>query len=97
MGVSAGPDAWEFGRAALGFGPAGSLHAWPVRTRRETPADTLHCSSRVADSAAQFNESVSALPANPTLTFATLPHPGTADTPFTLGGQSAQKGYHDEK
>jgi hypothetical protein len=80
MGVSAGTDAREFGRTALGFGPVGSLRASPVRTHGETPADALHCNSPVAGSAAQFNESVSALPANPTLTFATLPHPGTADT-----------------
>ena len=54
MGVSARPEAREFGRAALGFGPAGSLHASPVRTRGKTPADTLRCNSHVAGSAVQF-------------------------------------------
>ena len=80
MGVSAGPDAREFGRAALGFGPAGSLHASPVRTRGETPDDTFHCNSHVAGSAVQFNSSVSAMPDYPTRTSATPPHPGMADT-----------------
>jgi hypothetical protein len=80
LGVSAGPEAREFGRAALGFGPAGGLHASPVRTRGETPADTFHCNSQVAGSAVQFNSSVSAMPDTPTRTFATPPHPGTADT-----------------
>ena len=80
MGVSAGPEAREFGPAALGFGPAGSLRAPPVRTRGETPVDTFHCNSHVAGSAVQFNKSVSAMPGHPTRTFATPPHPGTADT-----------------
>ena len=80
MGVSAGPDAREFGPAALGFGPAGSLHAPPARPRGETPVDTLHCSSPVAGSAVQFNSSVPAMPDHPKRTFATPPHPGTADT-----------------
>ena len=80
MGVSAGPDAREFGPAALGFGPAGSLRASPVRTRGETPADTFHCNSQVAGSAVQFNSSVSAMPDKHTRTFAAPPHPGTADT-----------------
>ena len=80
LGVSAGSEAREFGRTELGFGPAGSLHASPVRTRGETPVDTFHCSSDVAGSAVQFNSSVSAMPDNPTRTFATPPHPGTADT-----------------
>ena len=48
--------------------------------RRTTSMGVLGCSSRVAGSAAQFNESVSAMPAHPTRTFATPPHPGTADT-----------------
>jgi len=79
MGVSAGPEAREFGRTAPGLGPAGSLHAPPVRTRGETPADTFHCSSPLAGSAVQFNSGVSA---HPTRTFATPPHPDTADTPL---------------
>ena len=80
MGVPAGPEAWEFGPTALGFGPTDSLHAPPVHTRGETSVDTFHCSSGVAGSAAQFNESASAMPDHPTQTFATPPHPGTADT-----------------
>ena len=80
MGVSAGPEAREKGRAALRFGPAGSLYAPPVRTRGETPADTLDRNSPVAGSAVQFNIAVSAMPAHPTRTFATPPHSGTADT-----------------
>jgi len=80
MGVPAGPEARKFGPTALGFGPTDSLHAPPVRTRGETPVDTFHCSSGVAGSAAQFNESVSAMPDHPTRTFVRPPHPGTADT-----------------
>ena len=80
MGVSLGPDAREFGSAALVLEPADSLHAPSVRTRGETPTDTFHCSLDVADSPVQFNSSVSAMPDNPTRTFATPPHPGTADT-----------------
>jgi len=80
MGVFAGAEAREFGRAAREFGLAGSLQAPPVRTRGETPADTFHCNSQVAGSAVQFNSSVSAMPAHTTRTFATPPHPGTADT-----------------
>jgi len=79
-GVPAGPDARENGSAALGFGLADSLHASPARTRGETPVDTFHYSSDVAGSAAQFNESVSAMPDHPTRTFVVPPHPGTADT-----------------
>jgi hypothetical protein len=80
IGVSTGPEAREFGRAAREFGLAGGLQAPPVRTRGETLTDTFHCSSRVAGSAVQFNSSVSAMPAHTTRTFATPPHPGTADT-----------------
>jgi hypothetical protein len=42
--------------------------------------DTLHCSSEVAGSAAQFNSSVSAMPPPPSRTFETPVHSGTADT-----------------
>jgi hypothetical protein len=42
--------------------------------------DTLHCSSDVGGSAAQFNSSVSAMPPSPSRTFETPAHPGTADT-----------------
>ena len=42
--------------------------------------DTLHCSSDVVGSAAQFNSSVSAMPPYLSRTFATPVHPGTADT-----------------
>ena len=42
--------------------------------------DTLHCSSDVGGSAAQFNSSVSAMPPYLSRTFATPVHPGTADT-----------------
>jgi hypothetical protein len=42
--------------------------------------DTLHCSSDVGGSAAQFNSSVSAMPPSPSGTFDTALHPGTADT-----------------
>ena len=42
--------------------------------------DTLHCSSDVVGSAAQFNSSVSAMPPPPARTFETPVHPGTADT-----------------
>ena len=42
--------------------------------------DTLHCSSDVAGSAAQFNRSVSAMPPCLSRTFQTPVHPGTADT-----------------
>ncbi len=42
--------------------------------------DTLHCSSDVAGSAAQFNRSVSAMPPYLSRTFQTPVHPGTADT-----------------
>ena len=80
MGVPAGPEARKFGPTALGFGPIDSLHARPVHTRGETPVDTFHCSSDVAGSAAQFNESVSAMPDHPIRTFVRPPHPGTADT-----------------
>ena len=45
-GVSAGANARENSCASLGFGPAYSLHDGPVRTFRETPADTLHCNFR---------------------------------------------------
>jgi hypothetical protein len=82
MGVSAGPEARKFGAAMPVPGPAGSLHAPPIRTRGTTPADTLHCSSDVAGSAVQFNSGVPAMPNHPTRTFATPPHPGTADTPL---------------
>ena len=80
MGVPAGLEARKFGRPALGFGPTDSLHAPPVHTRGETSVDTFHCSSDVAGSAAQFNESVSAMPFNPQPR--SNPHVpmGTADT-----------------
>ena len=42
--------------------------------------DTLHCSSDVGGSAAQFNGSVSAMPPHPARTFETPAHSGTADT-----------------
>jgi hypothetical protein len=42
--------------------------------------DTLHCSSDVGSSAAQFNSSVSAMPPPPARTSETPAHPGTADT-----------------
>jgi hypothetical protein len=80
LGVPAGPEAREFGPAALGFVPTGSPHAPPVRTRGETPVDTFHCSSDVAGSAVQFNSSVSAMPDHPKRTFVRPPHPGTANT-----------------
>jgi hypothetical protein len=80
MGVPAGPEAREFGAAVPVPGSTGSLNPWPVRTRGTTPVNTFHCSSDVADSAAQFNSSVSAMPDHTTRTFATPPHPGTADT-----------------
>jgi hypothetical protein len=53
---------------------------------RPTPAfggaasDTLHYSSNVAGSAAQFNCSVSAMPSYPSRTSGKPVHPGTADT-----------------
>ena len=40
----------------------------------------LHSSSVVAGTAVEFNSGVSAMPADSTRTFATPPHPGTADT-----------------
>ena len=42
--------------------------------------DTLHCSSDVGGSAAQFNSSVSAMPPYLSRTSETPVHPGTADT-----------------
>jgi len=42
--------------------------------------DSLHCSSKVAGSAAQFNSSVSAMPPPPSRTFETPVHSDTADT-----------------
>jgi hypothetical protein len=42
--------------------------------------DTLHCSSDVGGSAAQFNSSVSAMPPYLSRTSETPAHPGTADT-----------------
>ena len=42
--------------------------------------DTLHFNLDVAGSAAQFNRSVSAMPANPARTFPRPPRQGTADT-----------------
>jgi hypothetical protein len=84
MGVSAGTEAREFGRTALGFWLADSLHAPLVRTRGETPADTFHCSSPVAGSAVQANSGISAPPRASRFALPALPpappHPGTADT-----------------
>ena len=80
LGVSAGPEAREFGSAALVLGPAGSLHAPPVRTRGGIPADTFHCSSDVAGTVGQFNSSVSAMTAIPTRTFATVRDAGAGET-----------------
>ena len=42
--------------------------------------DTLHFNLDIAGSAAQFNQSVSAMPANPSRTFPRPLHQGTADT-----------------
>ena len=46
----------------------------------EGSLDTLHYNLVVAGSAAQFNQSVSAMPANPSRTFPRPLHQGTADT-----------------
>ncbi len=71
-GVPARPDPLALGLAALPLGPT---RAW----RQRILAHTLHCSSSVAGSAAQFNQSVSAMPSTPARTFHALPQ-GTADT-----------------
>ena len=47
---------------------------------RQRHMDTLHCSSEVEGSAAQFNRNVSVMPTPPSRTFETPVHSGTADT-----------------
>jgi hypothetical protein len=51
-----------------------------ARTGRLSVHDTLHCNSGAPGSAAQFNQSVSAMPSHDPRNFARLSRQGTADT-----------------